>query len=66
VGHFAPSEAAIRLGAFALIFVVETAGHSLRGTEIPGTLEAEREQRQLDRAALAPEGSINREISNDL
>jgi len=54
------------VGAFALIFVVETAGHSLRGTEIPGTLEAEREQRQLDRAALAPEGSINREISNDL
>jgi len=59
--------AACLVGALALLFVVETAGHSLRGTELPGTPEAEREQRRLDRAALAPANSINRrEIPNDL
>jgi MHS family proline/betaine transporter-like MFS transporter len=31
------------IGVVALLFVVETAGHSLRGTEIPGTRESERE-----------------------
>jgi len=35
------------IGAFALIFVVETAGHSLRGTEIPGTDASLTELRDL-------------------
>lgn len=36
------------VGAIALLFVVETAGHSLRGTEIPGTKASRRELRELD------------------
>jgi MHS family proline/betaine transporter-like MFS transporter len=41
--------AACAIGGLSLLFVVETAGHSLRGTEIPGTRESERELRELDR-----------------
>jgi MHS family proline/betaine transporter-like MFS transporter len=36
------------IGGVALSFVVETAGHSLRGTEIPGTKASARELRVLD------------------
>lgn len=36
------------IGAISLLFVVETAGHSLRGTEIPGTKASVRELRDLD------------------
>tara|TARA_R110000868_G_scaffold56546_8_gene175034 strand:+ start:14268 stop:15704 length:1437 start_codon:yes stop_codon:yes gene_type:complete len=36
------------IGALALLFVVETAGHSLRGTEIPGTKASVRELEALD------------------
>jgi len=36
------------VGGIALPFVTETAGRSLRGTAIPGTLESERELRALD------------------
>lgn len=36
------------IGALALPFVVETAGCSLRGSEIPGTPESERELEQMD------------------
>ncbi|HUD53413.1 MFS transporter [Parvibaculum sp.] len=36
------------IGGIALIFVVETAGHSLRGTEIPGTERSMRELQALD------------------
>jgi MHS family proline/betaine transporter-like MFS transporter len=36
------------IGVIALLFVVETAGHSLRGTEIPGTRESERELLALE------------------
>lgn len=39
---------ACAIGAFALLFVVETAGCSLRGTEIPGTSESERELMALE------------------
>lgn len=41
------------VGAVAMLFVVETAGSSLRGTEIPGTVESEREVAALDEAAEA-------------
>jgi MHS family proline/betaine transporter-like MFS transporter len=40
--------AACVVGALALRHVVETAGHSLRGSEIPGTRESVRELRKLD------------------
>jgi MHS family proline/betaine transporter-like MFS transporter len=36
------------MGGIALLFVVETAGHSLRGTKIPGTRESQQEIRTLD------------------
>lgn len=36
------------VGAVAMLFVVETAGSSLRGTEIPGTAESEREVAAMD------------------
>jgi MFS transporter, MHS family, proline/betaine transporter len=36
------------IGAIAMLFVVETSGCSLRGTEIPGTAESERELALLD------------------
>lgn len=39
---------ACALGGVALLFVVETAGHSLRGTQIPGTRESVRELDLLD------------------
>ena len=45
--------AACVVGAVALTFVVETAGRSLRGTEVPGTAASERELRALDGAAEA-------------
>jgi MHS family proline/betaine transporter-like MFS transporter len=41
--------AACAIGGVSLLFVVETAGRSLRGTEVPGTRESERELRELDR-----------------
>jgi MHS family proline/betaine transporter-like MFS transporter len=40
------------IGGIALLFVVETAGHSLRGTEIPGTNASVRELEALD--AVSP------------
>src|SRR5690606_11820669 len=40
--------AACVVGAVALWFVVETAGASIRGTEIPGTEESERELAAMD------------------
>lgn len=40
--------AACAVGAVALVFVVETAGASLRGTEVPGTEESERELAAID------------------
>lgn len=36
------------VGAIAMLFVVETSGCSLRGTEIPGTKESERELAAMD------------------
>ncbi|MFD7072678.1 hypothetical protein ACFV9G_00595 [Nocardioides sp. NPDC059952] len=36
------------VGLIALFFVVETAGKSIRGTEIPGTPESEAELAELD------------------
>jgi MHS family proline/betaine transporter-like MFS transporter len=39
------------IGGIALLFVVETAGHSLRGSEIPGTSESLRELRAMDARA---------------
>lgn len=39
---------ACAIGAIALHFVVETAGHSLRGSEIPGTQASQRELQALD------------------
>ena len=36
------------VGAVAMLFVVETSGCSLRGTEIPGTEESERELARMD------------------
>jgi MHS family proline/betaine transporter-like MFS transporter len=42
------------VGAISLLFVVETAGHSLRGTELPGTSASVRELRELDAEPLAP------------
>ncbi|MDO8289840.1 MAG: MFS transporter [Parvibaculum sp.] len=36
------------IGGIALMFVVETAGHSLRGTEIPGTNASMRELQMMD------------------
>jgi MHS family proline/betaine transporter-like MFS transporter len=36
------------VGGIALLFVVETAGHSLRGTKIPGTRESQQEIRALN------------------
>lgn len=41
---------ACAIGIIALLFVVETAGHSLRGTELPGTEASERELEVLDTA----------------
>lgn len=43
---------ACAVGAVALLFVVETAGTSLRGTEIPGTEESMRELRTIDGQTL--------------
>lgn len=43
--------AACVVGAVALWFVVETAGASIRGTEIPGTEESERELAAMDATA---------------
>jgi MFS transporter, MHS family, proline/betaine transporter len=40
--------AACVVGGVALLFVVETAGRSIRGTEIPGTEESERELTEMD------------------
>jgi MHS family proline/betaine transporter-like MFS transporter len=40
--------AACVVGAIALRYVVETAGHSLRGSEIPGTKASQRELKALD------------------
>jgi MHS family proline/betaine transporter-like MFS transporter len=37
------------VGLIALFFVVETAGKSIRGTEIPGTPESEAELAKLDK-----------------
>lgn len=42
---------ACAVGAVAMLFVVETAGSSLRGTEIPGTEESVQEVAALDEAA---------------
>lgn len=42
------------VGAVAMLFVVETAGSSLRGTEIPGTEESEREVAAMDAEAAQP------------
>ncbi|MEG6508351.1 MFS transporter [Methyloligella sp. 2.7D] len=36
------------IGAVALVFVIETAGCSIRGTELPGTEASERELREMD------------------
>ncbi|MGV8995822.1 MAG: MFS transporter [Parvibaculaceae bacterium] len=36
------------VGGIALLFVVETAGHSLRGTKVPGTKASMRELRDMD------------------
>lgn len=36
------------IGMVALFFLVETTGHSLRGTEIPGTAQSDRELAALD------------------
>lgn len=44
---------ACALGGVALLFVVETAGHSLRGTQLPGTHESARELDLLD-VGIAP------------
>jgi len=43
---------ACTIGLIALLFVVETAGHSLRGTELPGTEAAQRELEALDSDSL--------------
>lgn len=43
---------ACAIGGVALLFVVETAGRSLRGTAIPGTRESEEELRALDARAV--------------
>ena len=43
--------AASVVGLVALFFVVETAGKSIRGTEIPGTPESEAELEELDKTA---------------
>jgi MHS family proline/betaine transporter-like MFS transporter len=43
---------ACAVGAVAMLFVVETAGSSLRGTEIPGTEESEREVAAMDAAEI--------------
>ncbi|GGR69573.1 MHS family proline/betaine transporter-like MFS transporter [Nocardioides luteus] len=45
--------AASVVGLVALFFVVETAGKSIRGTEIPGTPESEAELEELDKTAEA-------------
>jgi len=39
------------IGGIALMFVVETAGHSLRGTELPGTQESMQELLTMDEEA---------------
>jgi MHS family proline/betaine transporter-like MFS transporter len=44
---------ACAVGALSLRFVVETAGHSLRGSEIPGTKESVRELKTLDSRRVA-------------
>ncbi|ODA66312.1 Proline/betaine transporter [Methyloligella halotolerans] len=44
---------ACAVGAFSLLFLVETAGQSLRGTEIPGTDASKREVRSMDRDEAA-------------
>ncbi len=41
---------ACAVGALAMLFLVETRGCSLRGTEIPGTAESERELRLISQA----------------
>lgn len=45
------------VGALAMLFVVETAGSSLRGTEIPGTEESEKEVAAMD--AEVAQASVN-------
>jgi MHS family proline/betaine transporter-like MFS transporter len=47
--------AACVVGASSLLFVVETAGHSLRGTELPGTEASQGELRALDEHHAARE-----------
>ncbi len=44
---------ACAIGAISLFFVVETAGESLRGTEIPGTEASKREVLEMDKEELA-------------
>lgn len=46
--------AACAVGAVAMLFVVETAGSSLRGTEIPGTEESEHEIAAMDAIEMRP------------
>ncbi|MCE9650972.1 MAG: MFS transporter [Parvibaculum sp.] len=46
------------IGGIALLFVVETAGHSLRGTEIPGTRASVRELEELDAVSPTAEAAI--------
>lgn len=51
------------VGAFALRYVVETAGHSLRGSEIPGTKASVRELKTLDTQKMgnrAPAAALRR------
>jgi MHS family proline/betaine transporter-like MFS transporter len=45
--------AACVIGGVALVFVVETSGQSIRGTQTPGTAESERELQKLDAQAMA-------------
>ncbi|MFD0988036.1 MFS transporter [Methyloligella solikamskensis] len=45
--------AACVIGAISLLFVVETAGESLRGTEIPGTEASKREVLEMDEEEMA-------------
>ncbi|MDN5895894.1 MAG: MFS transporter [Nocardioides sp.] len=48
--------AACAVGAVAMLGVVETAGCSLRGSEIPGTDESKRELAEIDRGSTDPAG----------
>lgn len=52
--------ASCAVGGIALWFMVETAGHSLRGRHIPGTPEAERELRTFGRRNLTLPNPTNR------